>query len=70
MCRRSCIGETCHSNLDCGPSYEYCISSKICWASGLHCSKDAHCKGDGSVVKVANVLLSAPGCALRVMTAS
>ena len=30
VCRRSCIGETCSSDSDCGPSDEYCISRKIC----------------------------------------
>ena len=51
VCRRSCIGETCNSNSDCGSPDEYCISSKICWMSGIHCTKNDHCKGDGECCK-------------------
>ncbi|CAB4011018.1 Hypothetical predicted protein [Paramuricea clavata] len=30
VCRRSCVGETCHSSLDCGGPTEYCASNKKC----------------------------------------
>ena len=30
VCRRSCVGETCHSNSDCGGPGEYCNSNNRC----------------------------------------
>ena len=52
VCRRSCIGETCHSDSDCAvPLNNYCLTSKTCWAPGLHCLSNSQCKGDGECCK-------------------
>ena len=50
VCRRDCIGERCHSDSDCA-MYEYCLSSKTCWSSGLHCRYNRDCKGSGECCK-------------------
>ncbi|XP_028396919.1 keratin-associated protein 5-3-like [Dendronephthya gigantea] len=42
VCRRSCVGETCHSNSDCGGLSEYCNSNKKC---ALPCSSNSGCSG-------------------------
>ena len=36
VCRRSCVGETCHSSRDCGGPGEYCGSNKICKKSAIY----------------------------------
>ena len=36
VCRRSCVGETCHSSRDCGGPGEYCASNNLCKESAIH----------------------------------
>lgn len=36
VCRRSCVGETCHSSSDCGGPGEYCASNNLCKKSAIH----------------------------------
>ncbi|XP_028396915.1 keratin-associated protein 10-7-like [Dendronephthya gigantea] len=44
VCRRSCVGETCHSSLDCGGFSEYCNWNKKC-ALSTSCSSNSGCSG-------------------------
>ena len=47
VCRRNCVGTSCHSSFDCAGPHEYCSHDKTCWKSGLLCRKDGDCKGNG-----------------------
>ena len=44
---RSCVGETCHSSLDCGGPDEYCAHDNTCRKS---CSTDLNAVFPGSVL--------------------
>jgi hypothetical protein len=56
VCRRSCVGETCHSSLDCGFPMEYCASNNKCrerCSSNFDCDSSEHCC-KGGLVNVCN----------------
>ncbi|XP_028396916.1 prestalk protein-like [Dendronephthya gigantea] len=44
ICRRSCVGETCHSSWDCGGLGEFCDSNNVCAVTS--CVTDGDCSGD------------------------